>query len=169
MGFNIKTMLVVTCLLLQLTVSLDWQSMGNFTDDNITAIKLAISEVTDASVKAGSNSGEANLLSTKLNNLWDPAWNVLILRYTNTAEDAVVYGYAFNNHWIWLNNYKDTKVNYVIWKDYNCHTWVSLDSTLAIVGDMDNTVYQAFTSGIRSNSIAASDPWLMAYTGVSSV
>lgn len=46
--------------------------------------------------------------SDYLNNLWAPAWNVVII-YSNSLDinfDAVVYGYAFRNHWMWINGLK---------------------------------------------------------------
>lgn len=44
----------------------------------------------------------------------------------NYLSDTVVYGYAFTGHWMWLNNYGDDHLSYVIWKDYNCGKYVTL-------------------------------------------
>lgn len=66
-----------------------------------------------------------NLVSNYLNDLWDPAWNVVVV-YVNTPGsngDSVLYGYAFRQHWLWLNGYKtndDHYVSFIVWKDYNC-------------------------------------------------
>jgi hypothetical protein len=47
----------------------------------------------------------------------------------------VVYGYAYNQHWLWYNKYQVTPsaqnpsayyyFSFIIWKDYNCNFWVT--------------------------------------------
>jgi hypothetical protein len=52
-------------------------------------------------------------ISDKLNAAWDPAWNVALV-YINgdltlhqTADFRnVMYGYAYNQHWLWYNKFK---------------------------------------------------------------
>lgn len=42
--------------------------------------------------------------------------------------DIILYGYGFNDHWMWDNSYKLNEgysVSFIIWKDYNCIKWVS--------------------------------------------
>jgi hypothetical protein len=65
------------------------------------------------------------LLSEALNGQWDPAWNVFAVKLMDPTFDAVLVGYAFNNHWMWDNGYTYNGNSYafVIWKDYNCKTW----------------------------------------------
>lgn len=50
----------------------------------------------------------------------------------------VVYGYAYNKHWLWFNKYwtliipgesQNYIFSFIIWKDYNCHSWVMQKST----------------------------------------
>ncbi len=43
-------------------------------------------------------------ISNDLNDLWDEAWNVFVCSLFNSERDAVVYGYAFRDHWLWINN-----------------------------------------------------------------
>jgi hypothetical protein len=82
------------------------------------------------------------VISDKLNAAWDPAWNVALTvtiadLITNTTGDFrnVVYGYAYNQHWLWYNKFKVMQhptnpssyfyFSFIIWKDYNCHSWVT--------------------------------------------
>ena len=73
-----------------------------------------------------------------MNGLWDPAWNVVIVKSLVTF-DTILYGYAFNNHWMWINgiaipnSMAGDSVTYLIWKDYNCQNWASL-TNLTIAG-----------------------------------
>jgi hypothetical protein len=81
-------------------------------------------------------------ISDKLNAEWDPAWNVALMYIfgeitLNQTEDFrnVVYGYAYNGHWLWYNKFKVVQpsptsksymfYSFIIWKDYNCDTWVT--------------------------------------------
>lgn len=92
-----------------------------FIDNNIGATVAA---------NSGSSYDAFNLnFSNYLNGLWDPAWNVFTIK-TIASIDAILYGYAFRNHWMWYNGYivQGTILDFVIWKDYNCHTWM-------VVGD----------------------------------
>lgn len=43
-------------------------------------------------------------ISNDLNTLWSEAWNVFVCGLFNQDRDAVVYGYAFRGHWLWINN-----------------------------------------------------------------
>jgi hypothetical protein len=67
--------------------------------------------------------------STYLNDLWDPAWNVVVIYITDkTNADSVLYGYAFRNHWMWYNGFlmdDGYYVTFIIWKDYNCVGWIT--------------------------------------------
>jgi hypothetical protein len=45
--------------------------------------------------------------------------------------DTVVYGYAYKTHWMWFNGYlmdDGNSVGFIIWKDYNCDTWTTVNS-----------------------------------------
>lgn len=86
--------------------------------------------------------------SNYLNDLWAPAWNVVIIlsRYSPINFDAVIYGYAFRNHWLWINGLKLYTFlengliyygSFIIWKDYNCLGWLTINS---------------YVSGVLSNS-----------------
>jgi len=69
-------------------------------------------------------------LSATLNNTWDPAWSVAITLLDQTRNgDLIVDGYAFRNHWYWQNDRDVTGYSFVLWKDYNCYTWRTLDWT----------------------------------------
>jgi hypothetical protein len=68
--------------------------------------------------------------STALNLKWDPAWNVAVT-VGNSLKDSVLYGYAYNDHWYWYNGYQSGRLYYaiIIWKDYNCDGWQTIDGT----------------------------------------
>jgi hypothetical protein len=57
---------------------------------------------------------------------------VVVVYVTDKSNsDSVVYGYAFRDHWMWYNGYlmDDGKyVSFIIWKDYNCNGWASINS-----------------------------------------
>jgi hypothetical protein len=46
----------------------------------------------------------------------------------NFDNVMVLYGYAFKNHWMWLSNFVEGR-SVVLWKDYNCDTWVERAET----------------------------------------
>lgn len=69
--------------------------------------------------------------SDELNRRWHPAWNIVTIKSLYSTYDTVLYGYAFNNHWMWYSNYTSVPgtyitggyISFVIWKDYNCQGW----------------------------------------------
>jgi hypothetical protein len=70
----------------------------------------------------------AQSISETLNAAWDPAWNVFVFELVgDSTPDAVVVGYAFRDHWMWFNGYayQGRTFSFIIWKDYNCVTWIS--------------------------------------------
>ena len=70
----------------------------------------------------------AQAISTQLNTLWEPAWNVIIAN-SPAGKNTIVYGYAFRNHWMWINGLtvagNPMTWSYIIWKDYNCQAWTT--------------------------------------------
>jgi hypothetical protein len=65
-------------------------------------------------------------ISTTLNTKWDSAWNVFVLKNSNREYNAVFVGYAFRDHWLWNNDYHN-HYTVVVWKDYNCATWTTVN------------------------------------------
>ena len=114
---------------------MDWQSSGNMSESNITEIHTTIqdnpinSTRTDAQIDSIAQS-----MSTRFNLLWAPAWNVVLAKSVQ-PYDTVLYGYAFRDHWVWINGVavpSTTKIiSYLIWKDYNCNGWKSLTTMKA--------------------------------------
>ena len=103
------------------TQQIAWQGYGQV---NRTVVDTVMGYInTNISQHTGDSSYDAfnTAFSTELNRLWDPAWNVFTIK-TTSAWDSVVYGYAFNNQWMWYNDYRVNGVvlAFVIWKDYNC-------------------------------------------------
>jgi hypothetical protein len=69
--------------------------------------------------------------SDYLNELWDAAWNVILVYIADGSNsDSVVYGYAFRQHWFWYNGLatKDGHfISLIVWKDFNCVRWFTLN------------------------------------------
>ena len=130
MSLNCFQRLSFLFLLLAITVpalSKDWQGTGNMTSDNMTEIHNSINTYPITSTTPlGDIDVIAKNISTHLNSLWAPAWNVVIVS-AGAAYDSVVYGYAFRDHWMWINGVTRpgsfNKLAYIIWKDYNCKVW----------------------------------------------
>jgi hypothetical protein len=133
------TIALVILSLASLGTCLNWEYAGNWSAANTTAIDTAVSSSMSASVDGtnavyGYNLGKfAKKLSENLESSqnWAQFWNVFLI-VQDAANDAVVYGYAFNNHWLWKNNIPFTGLTpavtkptgkifgLVLWKDYNC-------------------------------------------------
>lgn len=102
---NIQMLKILICSLLLLSVTcVSWQGAGNFTDSNFTDIKNILSGV---STKLGLEKIDswAKIISDELNARWDPAWNVIVTKLQDKISNGVVFGYAYNGHWLWYNNY----------------------------------------------------------------
>lgn len=130
MSLNCFQRLSFLLLLLALTapaLSRDWQGTGNMTQDNMTEIQNTINvyPITSSTAPLDIFVISKNI-SMHLNSLWAPAWNVVIV-FGGAAYDTVVYGYAFHNHWMWINGVTRPgsagKLAYIIWKDFNCQVW----------------------------------------------
>lgn len=128
-----------------------WQGTGNMTESNMTEIKNLIKN--NAVVSADSIdpfNTALQAISTRLNTIWEPAWNVVLVLNT-IGNDAVLYGYAFKNHWLWINGVaipgEDVSVlSYVIWKDYNCHGWRTILPTEELNSTFTGTQQTAILS-----------------------
>ena len=70
-------LLLLTCNVHSLSAA--WQGTGNMTESNITEIQTLIdSNPISSSISANGYDTIAQTISTALNTLWDPAWNVVI-------------------------------------------------------------------------------------------
>ena len=121
--------------LLQSVVS-DWQAGGRDgwkgapgSDDepNLPRLEVELTKAcSEIQAGQGNHKSAAKNISDTLNELWDPAWNVVAAKtYGGVGVYVVLYGYAFRSHWAWYNPYRDTDCVFVVWKDYNCETWVN--------------------------------------------
>lgn len=133
------TIALVILSLASLGACVNWEYAGNWSSSNTTAIDAAILSTMTASLDAGNAVYKYNLgtFTKKLSeNLevtqdWAQFWNVFLI-VQDASNDAVVYGYAFNKHWLWKNNIQFTGLatpitkpdgksfGLVLWKDYNC-------------------------------------------------
>lgn len=59
---------------------------------------------------------------------WQGAWNVFVIKNSNPKYDTVCMGYAFNDHWLWNNNYYKG-YSIILWKDYSCGSRVNVNLT----------------------------------------
>jgi hypothetical protein len=111
--------------------------------------------------------GWPKTISDKLNAAWDPAWNVALvstvqdLAFNSTADFRnVVYGYAYNGHWLWYNKYNVMKhpvspgyyayFSFIIWKDYNCNSWVTHSSYSTITTSTKKDAIKNAIKGIAT-------------------
>ena len=90
----------------------------------------------------------ATNISNSLNEMWDPAWNVVVGKLIYLTIDFTFCGYAFRFHWFWHNNYKGYSI--VISKDYNCGEWATFQSNSAVLSS-DTTWAQNVQSYINEN------------------
>ena len=81
-----------------------WQGYGNWSASNLTEIWTYINGNIGSHTATSSYDAFNIAFSGHLNSLWAPAWNVFVIKTTAT-DDAVLYGYAFNNHWMWFNDF----------------------------------------------------------------
>jgi hypothetical protein len=74
--------------------------------------------------------------------------------------DAIVVAYAFRDHWMWFNgySYQGRTFSFVIWKDYNCVTWNSVDDT-AMKAVPFNNIGLAFASTFLDVKNTLLDPY----------
>lgn len=148
---------IVLAMLMWCGCGLDWQGTGNFTTSNKTIIFSYIDAHFDLSwqkdticTQSGSDTtlvDFATNFSNYLNGLWDPAWNVVVVYNSQTNSDAIVYGFSFWLHWLWINGKKMNDGNYVsiiLWKDYNCIQWYTINANKDY-----NGVYSTYDRGIN--------------------
>lgn len=84
-------------------------------------------------------------------------------------NDVVVYGYAFNNHWMWFNGYQDASIarkyfSFVIWKDYNCQGWktVAQSGVRSGFAPAQITKIRGFITALVTEQLIDVDPWTLA-------
>ncbi len=109
--------------------SLNWMAGGNFTQEEFAILRAKVDNF-DTGLTLQTLGPAAKTMSDELNDLWKPAWNVVIACYLMGNHDSVVYGYAFNGRWFWFNGFRLTDgmyMSFIIWKDFNCVTWFNLD------------------------------------------
>jgi hypothetical protein len=81
----------------------------------------------------------------------------------DTTVDAVVVAYAFRDHWMWFNGYSyiGRTFSFIIWKDYNCNTWNTVDNSIiygvGVYNALGDYLYEAYSKIPLSNPYA--DIW----------
>jgi hypothetical protein len=153
---TLASFLVVVCLL-GVVRCVQWQAAANISAANHTLIWSTINAgLTTYVPTAGSSTDHTDLakfISDALNNAYDPAWNVFVFELVgDTTVDAIVVAYAFRDHWMWYNGYtyQTRTFSFVIWKDYNCIVWNSVDDSV-INGVTSGSLLSMYVSGAISN------------------
>lgn len=150
-----------------------WEAMGNMTDyvEGVRGyIDIALAKVKVSKVYMN---GATYVLANSLNAKWDSYWNTAIFQKidTNPALNAVVYGYAFRDHWLWFNSYAGTKYSFIVWKDYNGNvtdSFCSMTTTYYINTNFDADTKAAIVALLVPANIAA-DVWAVAKSIVDTV
>lgn len=98
-GFTPLFLIFLLC-----TQQAGWQGYGNWSTSNLTEIWTFINGNIHNFTGNSDYDTFNTALSERLNTMWAPFWNVFTIK-TTAAFDTVVYAYAFNNHWLWYNDY----------------------------------------------------------------
>lgn len=160
--------------------AVNWQGTGTFEPSNITDIWRYINSNFKDNASSDNIQAFSTGLSTNLNNMWDPAWNVVVVKIATLASavnDVVLYGYAYKGHWLWYNGWTDSSLpsqqfSFVIWKDYNCKAWKSLGEGADTATGFSSLQQQKMTTLISSVFTTAklySDVWKQAKDFVDAV
>ena len=155
--------------LLALTVpalQTDWQGSGSM---NTTVMTEIHTQINNNPITSSTSPADvdviAQTISTRLNSLWDPAWNVMV-SISPSSANTILYGYAFNNQWMWINGVSVPSTPrfcaYLIWKDCNCNQWKKMSEiTSTTFTPFQNTKINAHVfSGVNT------DVWTAAFNFV---
>jgi hypothetical protein len=78
---------------------------------------------------------------------------VVVYIIVGNNGDSVLYGYAFRDHWMWYNGLlldSGNYVSFIIWKDYNCITWYTINSN-----DASHSTFDSATNTLIYNALVA--------------
>jgi hypothetical protein len=89
---------------------------------------------------------------------------VVVYITTGTNGDSVLYGYAFRDHWMWYNGFlmdDGYYVSFIIWKDYNCITWITHNDMVDGQSTFDAATTDLIKSAISNfaSQVDKSDVW----------
>jgi hypothetical protein len=95
-----------------------YYAQGTFDAAMLTKISSAIT----TAIAANNFSTMASSISSELNTVYHISWNVIVTSPVSisTSGDTVVFGYAYKDHWLWIDNFGASNYSITIWKDYNC-------------------------------------------------
>lgn len=95
------TLLCFVGAVLILSNCLNWMAGGDFIQADFDILRAKVKAFNPLFTNS-SLAPAAKTMSDELNDLWAPAWNVVIVHYPGFINlEAVLYGYAFNNRWYW--------------------------------------------------------------------
>lgn len=155
--------MAVLLLLLGCTHSINYQSVGNFSTSNIIILWNTIQNnmPTYITAKNTSLSKFATFLSNYYNTAFGASWNVFILENFNSSVQAIFSGFAYQNQWMWVNNftYIGRSFTFVLWRDTNCITWNTIEnsqlqspttSSLTTAAPANQAIQQAVTNALNA-------------------
>lgn len=116
---------LIAMLLADSLLAVNWQGTGSGMNNTvISEIWRNLVPNLETATRNNAYNPFVNDIATRLNNRWDPAWNVVLVT-EKLGFDAILYGYAFRNQWMWYNGVPNTylssrTITLIVWKDYNC-------------------------------------------------
>jgi hypothetical protein len=124
--------LLVLTVLNQTMPSARYYAQGTFSQEMMSTITMYIA---GSASQTNLNSVSRSMYNA-LNAGFGANWNIItVSQDTNLAPgDAVVFGYAFNGRWLWIDNFGASNLSMIIWKDYNCGVNTNFTYTPAING-----------------------------------
>ena len=120
--------------------TIDWQASGSFEPGQLEFVREAIDNAFDDGLTKKAFSLNVTAVC---NARYDRFWNVVNGKTRQVTDDAVVFGYAYRQHWFWINNYRGGYF-VIVWKDYNCEAefereWGLTDDDFANKGESSAT------------------------------
>lgn len=88
---------------------------------------------------------------------------------TILPHDTILYGYAFRNHWMWINGIpipsSTSTLAYVIWKDYNCQRWATISDIRGKTTTFTSSQQQLLSTKVSEllTYTSIQDNWKAAY------
>jgi hypothetical protein len=157
-------LLVLLLTMLSIAKGENWQGSGNVTAEHLDFFWKYINANLSTAISNGQQGPFCTNFSNALNLKWDPAWNVAVTM-GNNLMDSVLYGYAYNDHWYWYNGYPFKTYYYfaiIIWKDYNCDGWKTIDGFNVRSGFTSNQQTQIDAAVREQSGKSSSNIWNVA-------
>ena len=159
---------------------LNWQGMGSGMNNTvITEIWTGFEANMHTALRSGDKdlaNGFVNEISTRLNDRWNPAWNIAVV-VNYKIYDSILYGYAFRNQSMWYNGVPQNLfgssmiITLIVWKDYNCQDWKNIANGVTETSSFTTAkkdLIRAEMNKMTSDGIK-NDVWATAFTMMDSL